>query len=44
MPVLRIAAIAAAIAAGYLAAASRVAGTRLCPRWWERFILSRRNR
>jgi len=38
--------VALVIAGGiaYLAAASRFVGTSICPKWWERFILSRRNR
>jgi hypothetical protein len=34
--------LAIAVVAGYLAASSRFLGTKLCPRWWERFILDHR--
>jgi hypothetical protein len=31
-----------ALTVGYLAASSRFMGTKICPKWWERFILSQR--
>jgi|GEM_PF-2573110 len=33
-----------ALAVGYLAVSSRFVGTRMCPKWWEQFILSHRRR
>jgi hypothetical protein len=38
----QIGAVAAAAAVAYLAAASRFTGTGLCPKWWERFVLNRK--
>jgi len=36
--------LAIAAAAAWLAAASRFAGTELCPRWLERFVLGERRK
>jgi hypothetical protein len=41
---MQIGALVIAVALGYLAASSRFVGTKLCPKWWERFILSRGGR
>jgi len=40
---MQIGALIVAAAVAYLIVASRFTGTRFCPRWWERFILSRKH-
>ena len=43
MTEVRIGVLVIVLAIAYLAAASRFCGTRLCPKWWQRFILSQSN-
>jgi hypothetical protein len=40
---MQIGALVIALAVAYLAVSSRFVGTKICPKWWEQFILSRKD-